>query len=266
MLAAAVGCRLGYDAVALSGSGPGSGGTSSDSGVDVGGTSSAVGGTSSAGTGGTAAMGGGGAASAGGATSAGGTFGTGAGGGVSSGGDGGAPACVPSNGSVEACDGLDNDCNGQADETSPCAADCFAATFGEHGYMFCGTPRLWSDAQAYCAQSSMSLVRVDDAGENNWLTAIANADPTIAASFAVFIGANDLAVEGEWRWTDGEQFWSGASNGSVIGGLYVNWKNTEPNDKSAGGENCGGLGEDGTWTDLRCTGSGSEMPFVCETP
>ena len=59
-----------------------------------------------------------------------------------------------------------------------------------------------------------------------------------------WLGGNDTAVEGEWRWTEGpegledggqgRQFWQGKSNGSAVNGSYENWGGGEPND--SGGE------------------------------
>lgn len=59
-----------------------------------------------------------------------------------------------------------------------------------------------------------------------------------------WLGGNDTAVEGEWRWTEGpegledggqgRQFWQGRSNGSAVNGSFENWGGGEPN--NAGGE------------------------------
>jgi hypothetical protein len=184
---------------------------------------------------------------------------------VPAGGGQGGGGCTPTSGGIEACEGLDNDCNGRVDENSPCAAGCFAATYGGHGYMFCGTKLVWDLARAQCEQSSMHLVRIDDALENAWLAATAYADATSAASFGLFVGGSDQAVEGTWRWLDGAQFWAGGGNGSPVGGLFTNWRSNEPNNQGTG-EDCLALRSDGTWSDLRCGGSGAEMAFACETP
>jgi flagellin-like hook-associated protein FlgL len=55
-----------------------------------------------------------------------------------------------------------------------------------------------------------------------------------------WLGGNDTAVEGEWRWTEGpegledggqgRQFWQGQSNGSAVNGSFENWGGGEPND------------------------------------
>jgi len=48
-----------------------------------------------------------------------------------------------------------------------------------------------------------------------------------------WIGANDAAVEGTWKWMTGPEagihFWQGRSNGNSVNGRYSNWNNGEPN-------------------------------------
>lgn len=68
-----------------------------------------------------------------------------------------------------------------------------------------------------------------------------------------WIGANDIDVEGEWRWVTGELFWLGGIGGSVQNGLFEAWNNGEPNNSGdedgahmfAGGPNA--------WNDLPLT-------------
>ncbi len=81
-----------------------------------------------------------------------------------------------------------------------------------------------------------------------------------------WIGANDAAVEGDWKWVTGPEagtsFWSGNQTGSIVGGEYNNWNNGEPN----GGitENYAhitnpAVGSPGTWNDLG--DAGGNAPF-----
>lgn len=74
---------------------------------------------------------------------------------------------------------------------------------------------------------------------------------------AGWMGASDSASEGDWKWVTGPEngtsFWSGLSNGSIVGGMYANWGTGEPND--SGGEDCGQFlaGGTGKWNDLPCS-------------
>mgnify|MGYP002031788785 CR=1 FL=1 len=77
-----------------------------------------------------------------------------------------------------------------------------------------------------------------------------------------WLGGQDTAVEGEWRWTEGpegkedggqgRQFWNGTSGGSAVGGAYENWAANEPN--NAGDEDYLQISQGGTppggWNDL----------------
>ena len=88
------------------------------------------------------------------------------------------------------------------------------------------------------------LATITSAGENQFITAKLQ-------GFG-WIGASDDAVEGLWKWMTGpeagQQFWSGLSNGSPVGGLYNNWGGGEPND--AGNEDYAHMYPGGTWNDF----------------
>jgi hypothetical protein len=74
---------------------------------------------------------------------------------------------------------------------------------------------------------------------------------------AGWMGASDSAVENAWRWVtgpeNGQQFWSGLSGGSTVGGMYANWGTGEPN--NSGEEDCAQFltGGSGKWNDLPCS-------------
>lgn len=73
----------------------------------------------------------------------------------------------------------------------------------------------------------------------------------------VFLGGNDLAMAGEWRWTDGTLFWSGAP----VAGLYSDWASAPV----AGGQsNCAGMQTSGTWIARACNSGG--VTYACESP
>ena len=72
-----------------------------------------------------------------------------------------------------------------------------------------------------------------------------------SAEYWSWLGASDLALVGEWRWTDGALFWLGGSNGSAQSGLYANWLNNSPTDVGAATD-CGILQYSTLWRDLDC--------------
>jgi Lectin C-type domain len=168
------------------------------------------------------------------------------------------PACVPSD---ELCDGLDNDCNGHADEGNACPDGCVGATFRTSRYMLCYETRVrrsWSSSEEYCAAQHMHLVRIDDADENHFVRQLAT---DVGYGGDIWIGASDRAREGTWAWTDGTQFWFGRYNGDPVGGRYSNWDSNQPNN-ATGNEDCVTMWEDKeTWHDDNCS---IDRAFMCE--
>jgi hypothetical protein len=248
--------RIDYSPIAPPSGGAGSGGISVNGRGGVSGTSGAggsVGGGSglggAAGAAGSAGAGAGGSAGAGGRAGTGGIAGAagraGAGG---SGGTGGGGAAGAGGGGMAGAGGLGG-------------AACTPATFGGHFYAFCAGPLNWMNAASDCAAKGMRLVRVDDAAENAWVASTAFAGiSVISAAYWPWIGGDDLAVVGEWRWADGALFWLGGSNGAAQGGLYANWLNSSPTDVGAATD-CALLQSSTLWRDFKCS---SLQPYLCE--
>ena len=129
--------------------------------------------------------------------------------------------------------------------------------------------KTWGDATACAVERGGVLTEINDSSEQNAiftelnLNAGINVNNTIAPDGGggsyVWIGGNDLSVEGNWVWdgdnnNNGTQFWLGTSTGNPIGGLYNNWGN-EPDD--FGGQDALGLslngwpfGVSGQWNDV----------------
>jgi hypothetical protein len=242
------------------GGGNQSGGTTAAGGATTaqGGTKADAGGSASTDAGpGTGNDGGGGTAG----TGAGGTAGTGAGGATNTGGSGG--ACTVTNAGVEACDGVDNDCNMVVDEGAVCGTNCTGATYGGHAYAFCSTPLTFVDAVAACGTKSMRLSRIDDANENGFLAGVAFAavGSQNTPSIWPWFGASDSATPVQWSFQDGAVFWTGKNNGAAVGGLYSNWAAASPTD--ATGTYCATLSHSGAlnWVDRNCTNT---HPYLCE--
>jgi len=266
--------------------------SSTDTSANTGGSTSDTG---SGGTGGT-----GGSTSS--ETSTGGSGGTG--GSTSdtgNGGSGGTNGETTSSGCVEAeevCDGLDNDCDGDADEDYVCddtSYGCQGFEFGGHGYMYCARPASYEEAAVQCDGQGMTLVQIDSAPENDELVAQASAgwsggnDGTGGSGSGTtwgggtrttggeeeqevfWTGGSDDAIEGDWIWIgSGTPFWEGDADGNAVDGAYTNWGEARPNEANDEPENCLGVyiadgvdGDMGTWNDLRCDYA---YPFICESP
>lgn len=139
------------------------------------------------------------------------------------------------------------------------SATCVTDTYDAHDYSFCGDRRSWYEAELECAARSSKLARIDDSAENQWVRDTAHTHHTIGNE-EMWIGANDLATNGEWAWPDGAVFWSGDLNGTPQNSLYNNWATGEPRITD---EHCVGIIMNGqpTWNDAFCT---LERLFVCE--
>jgi len=237
LLAAIAACgRIGYDASVRNDSGTGGGGAAGVAGTGGGAAMGGTGGSASAGTSGAAGAGTSGAAGAG--TS--GAAGAGTGGSVGTG-------------------------TGGAGGTGVDGGSCAQALYGGHTYALCDGPLSWNDAQADCVAKGMRLARIDVDAENEWV--LTNAFAAVPASYNMsdvwrWLGGSDVAVLGEWRWTDGAQFWMGGSNGSSISGLYSNWVAGAPTNTGRATD-CAVMQHNalGFWTDQDCTWL---QPYVCE--
>jgi hypothetical protein len=238
-----------------------SGGSSATAGKGGG---SNVGGTS--GNGGNSAMGGsadtgGSAGDTGGGT--GGSAGRTGGAGDSSGGSAGTSGGTTSGGGGNAGDasggGASGGLGGGGFAGASSLGDCQTDTFGGHDYVFCNVNLAWTVARDNCASIGMFLVGVNDAAESQWVyDNVYDAPPRQG----VWIGASDIAAEGEWRWPDGTLFWLGDSMGSAQGGLFNAWYASQPSGQ--GPRDCAAL--DGStlgWYDLDCM---TPQPYVCESP
>jgi cysteine-rich repeat protein len=181
-------------------------------------------------------------------------------------------------GAREACDGVDNDCSGTADDNGA-SCPCPIYFYSGHTYLFCNELLTWTDAQARCASVGYNLVTVDSDAENNAVLQVWNVqecgescrdsgdgycdDGGPNSSYSIcdlgsdcsdcgsygsrglraWIGFNDRGTEGSWAWP-------GAGTG------YTNWNGGEPNDAGAG-EDCGevylGGRDSGRWNDVECS-------------
>jgi hypothetical protein len=228
-----------------------SGGTTS-----IGAGGSVTGGTAGAGgstygAGGATSVGGsvtGGAVATGGATAAasGGTTSIGAGGSVAGGTAGAGGSTYGGAGGTGAAGASSVTCS------SPIST-CVCESYAGHEYLFCSNTVSQSDARTACQAVGMDLVRIDSDAENTW---ISNSCTTYGllkkANNYVFLGASDAALEGTWQWPDGTVFWIGDSTGSAVGGLYSDWRASNPVISTA--LNCAMMRLGGTWENRDCAG------------
>jgi hypothetical protein len=154
------------------------------------------------------------------------------------------------------CDGA-GACGSAADCAKPDPSCGTLLIQGGHGYFVCvpTSQPTWDGARAACrANPRFDLVRIDDAPEQTYLE-------TIVASLTddVWIGASDMANEGDWRWVAGNaQFWSGGSGGTLVSGMFADWQTGEPS-----GDDCARYNRaTSAWADTVCTDTNY---FVCES-
>jgi hypothetical protein len=143
------------------------------------------------------------------------------------------------------------------DASCTSTVECSCASYNGHVYRFCTTARNWSDAQTQCAIATMRLARVDDLLENAWIRSTADS----LSLGETWIGIEDPMKTLNWQWPDGTVFWTGAANGSAVGGLFNLWASGRP---VGGVRNCAsmlGSASSGQWSDRSCT---SLLPYVCE--
>lgn len=143
---------------------------------------------------------------------------------------------------------------------SPCpeypALGCSAHARADRVYYLC-EGLSWDAARARCEAAQLALVRIDDQAENEFITG--------AIVESTWIGASDGTIEGEWRWTDGVAFWSGAQNGAPVSSRYSAWSSDQPDDASLtqSPANCALIDGSGDWYDRTCE---TEHAYMCEPP
>lgn len=161
-------------------------------------------------------------------------------------------------------------------------ANVYSFNYDNRTYKIVKENKTWEEAANCAVQQGGTLARINDAAEQAalWNELHNNAGIVLANTVAsngggasyVWVGGNDIAVEGTWIWNDGtnDQFWSGGTNGVPVGGLYSNWGNEPDNSGEQDGLsialtqwpiNSGSLGAAGQWNDLKIS---DPLYFVIE--
>jgi len=87
----------------------------------------------------------------------------------------------------------------------------------------------WGEAESAAEAATYAgvhghLVTILSSDENAVVLGLA-----AGVSHSVWIGATDVAVEGNWRWVTGEQFWTGDASGTTGPDVfYANWALGQP--------------------------------------
>jgi len=103
----------------------------------------------------------------------------------------------------------------------------------------------WAAAEATAVQLGGHLVSIQDAEENEWVRAnVANFG---GVDRRLWIGFNDVQVEGQFAWTDGAPT------------TYTNWNPGEPNNSGGVEDFTELLGSNGRWNDQDADGNGQQI-------
>ncbi len=104
------------------------------------------------------------------------------------------------------------------------------------------TTTSWSAAEATSVALGGHLVTINDSAENDWIQQ--NFGLYGGIDRRLWIGFNDVAVEGSFVWASGEP------------ASFTNWNAGEPNNSGATEHYAELLGSNGKWNDLNLAGSG----------
>ena len=102
-------------------------------------------------------------------------------------------------GAQELCDGVDNDCSGDADDDPAC--ECPSAEIEGVRYYFCAFRRRWLEGRDFCAAQGHQLARIDSEAANVAVWDFARA----INGGAWAIGLNDRDKEDTYLWLDGAE-------------------------------------------------------------
>lgn len=150
-------------------------------------------------------------------------------------------------GAAEACNLIDDDCNGQVDDADGCPSCVTETDTAGTDYAFCFRPLDYWSAQYDCQAQGGELASIHDQPQNDWM---AQTLSNLNVGGEWWIGINDAYSEGTFVWEDG----------STVD--YTNWAYGEPND-AGGYEDCGELTWSWQWNDLPC---GNGINYICRLP
>ncbi len=159
-------------------------------------------------------------------------------------------------------------------------ANIYQFVYNQKSYEVVKQNMTWTNAAACAVERGGYLAEINNQSEQDEIyhqvKNVAGIDPsnTVApdgggASY-VWLGGNDIAVEGVWIWDGnndgaGPQFWQGTTSGGPVGGLYNNWGNEPDNWGNQDGLGLAitdwPLGVSGQWNDVD---DGNNLYFIIE--
>ena len=169
----------------------------------------------------------------------------------------------------EECDDDNTDNLDSCSANCRSSADCLAeGVYDGRSYMLCRDLLSWQQAVEDCGTRGMQLVTIRDQAENDFVFDLARSH---IDSGAIWLGANDMDTEGEWKWVDDDDdtvsFTCAAQSPYPCEGGFSNWNTNEPNNVRGGNEHCAvmraGTDAGGNWNDTLCDLLG--VQYVCES-
>ena len=142
-------------------------------------------------------------------------------------------------------DGIDSDCDGM---------DCAGGLIDGIYYVACYNPQTWDTSTNICRDAGYDgLATLTSSTENDFVYGLMPSTG-VGTEHLYWIGFNDHASEGDWRWSSG------------LPVTFTQWGSGEPSD-GGGGEDCahvygpGMPAHHGEWNDHPCA---AEQSFICE--